>query len=119
MDLPERITKIRKSVGLTQKEFGDKIGVAGNTVTNYENGIRTPMEQTLRSICREYRVDYGWLTTGKGEMFLDDDDDLIDQINRMMIGQNDFAKRVFRAFAKMDEEEWEALERFIDRISEK
>ena len=43
MELKDRITEIRKSYRLTQKEFGEKIGVAANTVTNYESGNRIPL----------------------------------------------------------------------------
>lgn len=68
--MKQRIRQIRKSLGLTQSEFGQKIGVAGNTVTGWENGIRIPKEQTLISISREFRVNINWLKTGQGEMFL-------------------------------------------------
>ena len=34
--MKNRIKQIRKEKGLTQVEFGEKIGVKGNTVTNYE-----------------------------------------------------------------------------------
>lgn len=40
LDLKNRIKQIRKEKGLTQVEFGEKIGVKGNTVTNYETGLR-------------------------------------------------------------------------------
>lgn len=115
----DRIKELRKSLKLSQEEFGSRLGVTGAAISRLENGERNITDQMSLAICREYHVDYGWLTTGMGEMFRDDDDDLIDQINKLLVGQNDFAKRVFRAFAKMGEEEWEALERFIDRISEK
>lgn len=119
MEIKDRIRVLRKELHLSQDEFGQRIGVARNTIANYETGNRTPMEQTILSICREYNVDYVWLTTGTGNMFKDEDDGLIDQLNRILVGQNDFAKRIFKAFARMDESEWAALEKFIDSISEK
>ena len=66
----ERIKEVRKSNGLTQTEFGEKIGVKGNTVTGYETGIRSPSDAIIVSICREFGVNEEWLRTGKGEMFL-------------------------------------------------
>lgn len=39
--MKERIKYIRKEVGLTQVEFGEKIGVKGNTVTGYEKVLET------------------------------------------------------------------------------
>jgi len=39
---PERIKAIRAALGLNQKEFADKIGVAGSTVSLWESGDRRP-----------------------------------------------------------------------------
>ena len=59
--LKERIREIRKALKLTQVEFGEKIGVKGNTVTNYETGLRNPTDAVLLSICREFNVNEMWL----------------------------------------------------------
>ena len=59
--MTERIKLVRKRFNLTQAEFGERIGVKGNTVTGYETGIRTPSEAILLSICREFGVDETWL----------------------------------------------------------
>lgn len=67
--MKDRIKEIRKYSKLTQVEFGEKIGVKGNTVTGYETGLRNPTDAVLRSICREFRVNETWLRTGEGEMF--------------------------------------------------
>lgn len=32
----------RRSLNLTQKQLGDKLGLASNTIANYENGTREP-----------------------------------------------------------------------------
>ena len=68
--MKDRIKEVRKSAGMTQVEFGEKLGVKGNTVTNYETGLRTPTDAVVRSICREFNVNEEWLRTGTGEMFL-------------------------------------------------
>lgn len=64
-----RIKKVRNTVGLTQTEFGTRIGVKGNTVTGYETGLRNPSDAIILSICREFDVNEDWLRTGNGEMF--------------------------------------------------
>ena len=58
-----------KKVGLTQTEFGTRIGVKGNTVTGYETGLRNPSDAIILSMCREFGVNEDWLRTGNGEMF--------------------------------------------------
>lgn len=66
--MKNRIKQIRKEKGLTQVEFGEKIGVKGNTVTNYETGLRKPTDAVILSICREFNINEEWLRTGEGEM---------------------------------------------------
>lgn len=63
-----RIRQIRKDSGLTQENFGKRIGVKANTITNYELGLRTPTEAVILSICREFKISENWLKNGIGEM---------------------------------------------------
>lgn len=62
----ERLKQLRTKLGLNQEDFGKKIGVTRSAICNYENGSRTLQEQTIKSICREFNVDYLWFTTGEG-----------------------------------------------------
>lgn len=64
----ERIKEVRKSLGLTQNEFGEKLGVRGNTITNYESNSRKPSNAIISAICREFQINETWLRTGEGEM---------------------------------------------------
>ena len=41
-DFAERLTKLRKKAGLTRAQLGEKIGVSGRSIINYENGERIP-----------------------------------------------------------------------------
>ena len=69
MELKDRIKSIRKENKLTQVEFGESIGVKGNTITNYETGLRNPTDAVIKSICRIYNINEEWLKTGDGEMY--------------------------------------------------
>lgn len=64
-----RIKELRKFLGLTQKEFGGRIGVKPNTIATYEIGRSTPIDAVISLICREFNVNEEWLRTGKGSMF--------------------------------------------------
>ena len=68
--MKERIRQLRKQLKFNQTEFGEKVGVKGNTIGNYELGLRNPSEAVIFSICREFNVNEEWLRTGKGEMFI-------------------------------------------------
>lgn len=65
----KRIRELRKALSMTQTEFGIKIGIKQGSIAAYENGIRTPIDAVILSICREFNVSETCLRTGKGEMF--------------------------------------------------
>lgn len=65
----ERIKELRKTLGLNQTEFGEKIGIKQGSIASYESGARTPIDSVILSMCREFNVNETWLRTGEGEMF--------------------------------------------------
>jgi len=67
--LKERLKKLRKMLGLTQREFGERIGVKPNTIATYEIGRNEPIDAVVSLICREFNVNEVWLRTGKEPMF--------------------------------------------------
>ena len=73
MTINERVKAIRKSkeVNLTLEKFGERLGLKKNTLSAIETGRNALTEQNIKAICREFNVDYIWLTTGVGEMFVD------------------------------------------------
>ena len=54
----DRIKVIRKEAGLSQEAFGEKIGVGKTAISKIEKGENSPSEQTIKSICREFNVNY-------------------------------------------------------------
>lgn len=69
-EIKDRIKKIRKEKEMTQEDFSKKLGLARNSIANYEIGRREPTNAIIVSICREFDVNEDWLRTGEGEMFL-------------------------------------------------
>lgn len=76
----ERVKEIRKSLDLTLEKFGEKLGVTKTTISRIEKGINNLTEQMTISICREYNVNYDFLTYGDGEMFDDLPQTVIDEL---------------------------------------
>ncbi len=119
--MKNRIKEVRKSQGLTQVEFGEKIGVKGNTVTNYENGLRTPTDAVILSICREFKVNKEWLLTGDGDMFSErtKSQQIFDFLTTTAeLPDNDFQKRFINALSKLDSRDWETLQKIVDNMQE-
>ena len=71
----ERVRMIRKhpNVNLTLEKFGEKLGIKKSALSLIENGKN-------KSICREFRVNYFWLTKEKGEPFIDIPDTALDDL---------------------------------------
>lgn len=111
----QRIKKLRKMLGLTQSEFGRRIGVAGNTVTNYEAGLRVPKESVLLMMSREFRVNIDWLKTGRGEMFLPVSGGSLDELAEEY-GLGSLEKEIIQEFLKLDSADRKELLTLLRRV---
>lgn len=114
----ERVKEIRKTLGLTLEKFSERIGVTRGSMSNIENGNRNLTEQMTKSICREFSVDYMWLTTGEGEMFIDTDDDFIERIDRIMAGEDEARKNLFKFMLELSDDDIAALDRLMKKAIE-
>lgn len=110
----ERIREVRKALNLTLEKFGEQIGVGKSTISDLENGRRSLSEHMTKSICREFHVDYIWLTSGEGEMFVESDDDFYARIDQLMAGENDKRRSMIKALLYADDEDIEAFDRLVD-----
>ena len=110
----ERIKDVRNSLGLTLEKFGEKLGVTKTAISRIEKGERSLTEQMTKSICREFSVDYMWLTTGEGEMFVESDDDFFERIDRIMAGENESRKNMIKTLLYASAADIEAFDRLVD-----
>lgn len=104
----DRIKRIRKEMHLTQIDFGDKIAVSQGHLTAMENSKREVTEKTIKVICLEFNVNEQWLRTGKGEMFIESDNTLLDAMVTEY-GLNNRQKAALAALLKMSDEQREAI----------
>ena len=116
IELNERIKSLRKKLNLSQEAFGERLGITGGGISKLESGQRNITEQMVKSICREFHVSYLWLKTGQGEMFEPLDQNTTALFDRIMAGENETAKAIFRAFAELNDEEWKVVEKIIKKI---
>ena len=112
----DRVRILRKNLGLTLEKFGNRLGVGKNAISRIETGKNGVTDQMIKSICREFNVEYIWLTTGEGEMFQDSDDAFLEQIDRIMAGENELHKTILRGAASLDIEDLEAIDRMIQKF---
>lgn len=111
-----RIKEVRKRMKETQETFAQKLALSQNFVWMMEKGQREASERTIRDICRIYKVSYRWLTTGEGEMFEDDTNEVMAIIDSIMMGEDSMAKKTLTAFASLSDEHWLLLEEIINKL---
>jgi len=76
----DRMKELRKKLKMSQEEFGQQIGLTKASVSRIESNLSPLTERNAKAICREFNVDYFWLTEGTGEMFIEFPDVAIDMI---------------------------------------
>jgi transcriptional regulator with XRE-family HTH domain len=121
----ERLKKLRKALNLTQQKFGERLGIKGNTVAQYELGRNLPIEPVVNLICLEFNVNEEWLRTGEGDMFLPVEQDAdIEKLARLLAREEDssFKKQFVSMFVSklesLSDEQWEDFERFVKQLAE-
>ena len=115
-----RINEIIKHFKLTKTEFARRLGISQPFVSRICSGEATPSDRTISDICREFGCDEVWLRTGKGEPFRQETRQ--EQIMRFAVqtakGSNEFQKALVSMLAKLDPEDWTALERIAEKLLE-
>jgi len=125
LEMYERIKLLRtEQLHMTQTEFGEALGVKRDVINNIENNrLKNPEKQEpiYRLMCEKFNVSEEWLRTGKGEMFVPlTKNQLITEFAAdLVMEDNTFKKRLFEALAKLNESEWEVLEKLADSLIKK
>lgn len=118
MEIYERIRLLRKdTLKMSQEVFGERLGVSRSVIKNIElNALARPDQKLslIKLICKEFSVSEEWLLNGTGDMFASNEAEYSTLIDRVMTGENEFAKNIFKTFALFEEEDWEALQRMIE-----
>jgi bacteriophage CI repressor helix-turn-helix domain len=119
MKISDRVRELRIAKNLTQQEFADKLKIKRSTISNYDIGRSEPSESAISLICREFNVSEEWLRTGEGEMFvpITRDEEIATFIGSIQADVDDtFKKKLISVLAKLDEKEWDLLEKMAEDI---
>lgn len=111
----ERLTELRKALGLSMEKFGAKIGVTRSGISKMEAGTSGLSEQTILSICRVFRVNYFWLTEGKGEIFTGTPQTVVDELAEDY-GLDDIDKKIIEKYLELDSEKRKILKDYLKSI---
>ncbi|MBE5969730.1 MAG: helix-turn-helix domain-containing protein [Lachnospiraceae bacterium] len=117
----ERLKLLRNTLGFTQQQFAEKLGVKRNTIAQYEIGRNEPIDSVVNLIVREYHVNEDWLRNGHGEMFIapSRDERIVDFVNSLQFETDEsFKKRLISVLSGLNVDEWKVLEDFAKKLFE-
>lgn len=117
MSLGERLREFRKSLKLTQREFGDRLQLKPNSIAQIEGG-RNTSDQTIRMICREFGISEEWLRTGVGDMYAPKEEDALDELVKQR-KLSDPDRILIEKFLNLKPAEREAVIKYITELAEK
>lgn len=114
----ERIQKIRRQLGLSQREFAKKIDIGASTLAMFETGDRKPKDIHINRICSEFGVNEVWLRTGEGgdeNMFtkVNEDDRYSLNLGKLSVTENQIARNMLNAIAEASPEKLRHIEEFM------
>lgn len=115
-DLHERIRIVRERANLSLSKFGDRLGVSKSVIANLEYNKVQPTEPMIRSIASEFGVNVEWLKTGEGQYEISPEESDVAALTNIMTGDDEFAKSLFRTFARLGPNEWRQLRMFMEGV---
>lgn len=102
----ERLKLLRKTLGLSQEEFGKRIGVTKTSISRLESKVNNFTEQMILSICREFKVDYVWFVQGgQDEVKFDGvSEEILDELAKEF-HLDEMDKRLFTEYLNLNNEQ--------------
>lgn len=117
----ERIKQIRLALGLSQDEFGRRLGVTRGAITNIELHKVEPKPLFVDLVCREFSVNKDWLETGVGEMFSPKtrNEELFEFAARVAEGDpRSIQSQLLAVMARLTDDQWEVLAQVAKELVE-
>ena len=107
----ERIKAVRLALGISQEEFGKRLGVTRGAITNIELNKVEPKPLFVDLICREFNVNDDWLKNGAEPMFLQRsrNEELSAFFGDLLNGEPDFKHRLISVMSRLSVDQWQML----------
>lgn len=120
-EVNQRIKEVRQALNLSQRAFGEKLGVSRGVLNNIESNVVEAKPLFVQHICSVYNVDPIWLETGEGEMFHkpSEAEKFAALAAKIQSDPNPFKKRVFYALSLMSDEGWAAFQQAWEESEQK
>lgn len=107
----QQIKAVRKYTGKTQKEFGETLGVSRDVYANIENARVEPSKTFIQLLCSTYNINPEWLATGRGNMFVQDDNVLLSQL-AIQYDLDAFSRKFIEAYISLPQSHRDVIKDF-------
>lgn len=122
MTISERIARLIDVSGMTKTDFASKLNVTQAYISKITNKGSVPSDRLIEDICEKFNVNENWLRTGEGEMFIElsRDEQIAEFVGRTLSTESEsFKKRFIAMLAKLDESDWQTLEKIALELAQK
>lgn len=122
MSIASRTSELRKSLGLTQQAFADRLHITRGAVSNWDFGRSDPSDSAISLICREFNVREAWLRDGEGDMLEQRTrrEDIALYLGKVSSGKaSELEELILDLMAETTADEWLALAARLRRITER
>ena len=116
-----RVKAVRLALGLSQDEFGKKLGLTRGAITNIELNKVDVKPNFADLLCSIFNVNGLWLRAGEGEMFLELSraDEIAAYVGRVLKDESAFYQQKLLLFlSRLSPEMLAELEKVADEILE-
>ena len=125
-NINERIREVREYLKLSRNDFGERLGMSGDSINNLERGRVVIKDFIIKLISQEFNVDENWLRTGEGSMFileLDEDTVLVEQLlneydNPLFSEIKLLVFSIMKVYNQLDSKSKQVIDDFIIKLKE-
>lgn len=117
METNGRIKELRKSLKLSQAEFGKRLGVSRDVIKNIDNNLVAAKPLFIEHICNTFNVNIEWLIDGSGEVFNQTKNGLVNEISNQY-NLSEYGKEFIELYLDMDEHQRNSVDKFLLSILE-
>lgn len=116
----ERLKIARKSLGLSQRKFGEGIGVSRDVIKNMELELVEIKEHFYKLFTVQFNILEEWLRYGIGEMFqeISQENELATYCAQICAGHDDHMANIILAYMRLEDDNKEVINKFIDGLLE-
>lgn len=115
----KRFKEIRNELKIKQSDFSKALAISQGHASDIENGRKNVSDRIIEILNLKFNVNETWLRTGNGSKFVEvsRDEEISGFVGSVLKEEPDsFKRRFVSMLSRLDESDWEVLERMVDKM---